>query len=56
VFGTERPGSGTTRNPRTGYDYDDIKQTIDGFGWLGDYERAAIYEGNARALFPRLSL
>lgn len=56
VFGTERPGSGTTRNPRTGYDYDDIKQTIDGFGWLGDDERAAIYEGNARALFPRLSL
>jgi predicted TIM-barrel fold metal-dependent hydrolase len=51
VFGTEKPGSASVRDPATGRDLDDLKPVIDGFDWLGDAERAMVYEGNARSLF-----
>ena len=56
LFGTERPGSGTSPNPRTGRDYDDLKPVIDGFDFLTDAERTAVFAGNARTVYPRLSL
>jgi predicted TIM-barrel fold metal-dependent hydrolase len=54
LFGTERPGSGSTTNPVTNAPYDDLKPVIEGFGFLADGDRAAIFEGNARKVFPRL--
>jgi len=50
------PGSGTSPNPRTGRDYDDLKPVIDGFDFLTDAERTAVFAGNARTVYPRLSL
>ena len=56
LFGTERPGSGSTTDPRTGRELDDLKTVIDELGALTEHDRAAIYEGNARAVFPRLKV
>lgn len=54
LFGTERPGSGSAFSPELGYEYDDIKRTIDNIAFLTDEDRAAIYEKNARRVFPRI--
>jgi predicted TIM-barrel fold metal-dependent hydrolase len=54
VFGTENPGSGTALNPETGRSFDDIKALIDTIDFLTEADRANIYEGNAKRLFPRL--
>jgi len=54
LFGTERPGSGGGIDLETGRTLDDFKYTIDRIDFLTDQDRAAIYEGNARAMFPRL--
>ena len=56
LFGTERPGSGSSINPATGAPYDDLKPVIEGIDFLSDAERAAIFEGNARTVFPRLEV
>jgi 4-oxalmesaconate hydratase len=55
VFGTEKPGSGSATDPVTGRVFDDLKSVIDGMDCLTPEDREAIYEGNARALFPRLA-
>lgn len=54
LFGTERPGSGSAKNPETGLQFDDFKAVIDGFDFLADAEKSAIYEGNAMSIYPRL--
>ncbi|HWN35489.1 MAG TPA: amidohydrolase family protein [Pseudonocardia sp.] len=54
LFGTEKPGSGSAPNPDTGRDFDDLKPVIEGFGILSAGERAAIFEDNARTVFPAL--
>jgi len=54
LFGTERPGSGSTINPATGAPYADLKPVIEGIGFLTPDDRTAIFEGNARTVFPRL--
>ena len=51
MFGTERPGTGTVRDPATGHMMDDVKYTIDGIASLTDDDRSAIYSGNALSLF-----
>jgi predicted TIM-barrel fold metal-dependent hydrolase len=56
LFGTERPGSGSAMNPATGHHFDDIKPVIDKIEFLSDADRRAIYEDNARTVFPRLVL
>lgn len=55
LFGTERPGSGSALNPETGRDFDVLQPVIDGFAFLSDADRAAIYELNALEVFPRLA-
>lgn len=56
LFGTEKPGSGSAVDPKTGRDYDDIRPTIEGLACLDDRAKHAIFEGNARTLFSRLAL
>jgi predicted TIM-barrel fold metal-dependent hydrolase len=56
VFGTENPGSGSSRDPRTGAWMDDLKPVIEGIAWLGDQDRARIFEDNPRAVFPRFQV
>ncbi|MER7797187.1 amidohydrolase family protein [Microbacterium sp. NPDC096154] len=51
LFGSEKPGTGSAKNPETGRWYDDIKLLIDDIEWLQDDQRTALFEGNARALF-----
>ncbi|MGW4830290.1 amidohydrolase family protein [Amycolatopsis japonica] len=54
VFGTEKPGSGSAKNPDTGRDFDDIKPVIEGFDFLSDTDKKAVLSDNARLVFPRL--
>ncbi|ODU04520.1 MAG: hypothetical protein ABS81_09620 [Pseudonocardia sp. SCN 72-86] len=54
LFGTEKPGSGSAPNPDTGRDFDDLKPVIEGFGFLDAAARDAVFEGNARTVFPGL--
>lgn len=51
VFGTEKPGTGSQKNPDTGQWFDDIHLLVNNIGWLTSGDREALYEGNARKLF-----
>lgn len=51
VFGTEKPGTGSQKNPETGGWFDDIHLLVNNIEWLTDADREALYEGNARELF-----
>lgn len=51
LFGSEKPGTGSVRDPKTGRWFDDIKVLIDDIDWLGEADRQALYEDNAQALF-----
>lgn len=54
LFGTERPGSGSTFDPDLGRQLDDLKQTIESIESLTAADRQAIFEDNARRVFPRI--
>lgn len=56
LFGTERPGSGSATNPETGKAYDDLKPVIEAMDFLSSSDRDAVFEHNARKVFPRLKL
>lgn len=56
LFGTERPGSGSAIDPASGRPYDDLKPTIEGLPLLDEHGRRAIFEDNARRVFPRLGV
>jgi OH-DDVA meta-cleavage compound hydrolase len=51
LFGTERPGVGTVKDPRTGRWLDETRHLIEGFHWLSTEEKQMIFEDNARKLF-----
>ena len=51
MFGSEKPGVGSTRNPETGRWIDDIHLLIEDIEWLSDDERHQLFESNARKLF-----
>jgi predicted TIM-barrel fold metal-dependent hydrolase len=51
LFGSEKPGVGSTRTPETGRWIDDIHLLIDDIEWLTDDERDQLFESNARQLF-----
>jgi 4-oxalmesaconate hydratase len=54
MFGTEKPGSGSAVNPDTGRSFDDLRPVIEDMQFLSDDDRLAIFESNARTVFPRL--
>jgi 4-oxalmesaconate hydratase len=54
LFGTEKPGSGSAKNPATGRDWDELKSTIEEIDFLTEADRKLIFEDNAKKLYPRL--
>ncbi|MDE1150884.1 MAG: amidohydrolase family protein [Azospirillaceae bacterium] len=53
LFGSEMIGAVRGKDPDTGQYFDDTKRYVDALG-LSDADRAAIFEGNARRVYPRL--
>lgn len=52
LFGTERPGTGDPVDPATGRRLDDLRPIIESLELSAD-DQHKIFEGNARALYPR---
>jgi 4-oxalmesaconate hydratase len=53
LFASEMVGAVRGIDPETGHYFDDTKRYIDGNAKLSAADRAAIFEGNARRVFPR---
>ena len=53
LFGSEMVGAVRGIDPTTGFYFDDTKRYVDALD-ISDAERAAIFSGNARKVFPRL--
>jgi 4-oxalmesaconate hydratase len=53
LFGTEKPGIGSSTDPKTGEDYDDVKPKIERLGWLTEEQKHDVFEGNFRRVFTR---
>ncbi|MGH7834186.1 MAG: amidohydrolase family protein, partial [Candidatus Binatia bacterium] len=53
LFGTERPGAGSKKDPRTGQWYDDIRPKIESISWLTTEDKEKIFHKNAGKVFPR---
>jgi 4-oxalmesaconate hydratase len=51
LFGTERPGVGTVKDPKTGKWLDETSHYIQGFDWLSAAEKKMIFEDNAKKVF-----
>jgi 4-oxalmesaconate hydratase len=51
MFGTERPGAGTAKDPKTGTWMDDTAPMINGIASLSDEDKKKIFEDNARDVF-----
>ena len=51
LFGTERPGVGTVKDPLTGKWLDETRYLIEAFDWLSDADKKLIFEDNAKKLF-----
>jgi 4-oxalmesaconate hydratase len=51
LFGAECPGVGSTIDPQTGRTRDDVAPMIQGFDWLSEADKKAIFEDNARRVF-----
>jgi len=51
MFGTERPGVGTVKDPKTGKWLDETRHIIEGFDWLSAAEKKMIFEDNAKKVF-----
>jgi 4-oxalmesaconate hydratase len=55
LFGTQRPGAASVIHPGTGRAVDDLKPVVESVSTLMPEQRLAIFEGNARVVFPRLA-
>lgn len=55
LFGSDKPANGSVIDPDTGRALNDIKPMIDSIPWLSEADRLAVYEGNARQIYPALS-
>jgi 4-oxalmesaconate hydratase len=53
LFGSEMVGAVRGIDPQTGQYFDDTKRYVDALN-LSDEDRHAIFEGNARRVYPRL--
>jgi 4-oxalmesaconate hydratase len=53
LFGSEMVGAVRGIDPETGYYFDDTKRYVDALS-LTEADRAKVYSGNARRVYPRL--
>lgn len=53
LFATEKPGTGSAKDPQTGRDLDDLKPVIENISFLSDKDRANIFECNCTRLYSR---
>ena len=53
LFATEKPGTGSARDPETGRDYDDLKPVIESIDFLSEQDRRNIFECNCTRLYSR---
>ena len=53
LFASEMIGAVRGKDPETGFDFDDTKRYVEAAG-LGDVDRAKVFDGNARRVYPRL--
>jgi len=51
MFGTERPGVGTVKDPRTGKWLDETRHIIEGFDFLSAADKKMIFEDTAKKVF-----
>ena len=51
LFGTERPGVGTVKDPEAGRWLDETRPIIEGFDFLSAAEKKMIFEDNAKKVF-----
>ena len=51
MFGSEKPGIGTAKDPKTGEWIDDVKSKIDAIDWLSESDRQRIFEGTATEVY-----
>jgi len=51
LFGAENPGMGSSLDPATGQQMDDLAPGVESIEWLIETDRKLIFEGNARHLF-----
>ena len=54
LFGSEMVGADRGIDPETGHYFDDTKRYVDAAAGLTDADRAKVYSGNARRVYPRL--
>ena len=54
LFGSEMIGAVRGKDPFTNHYFDDTRRYVDGIAALSAEDRHAIYEGNARRVYPRL--
>jgi 4-oxalmesaconate hydratase len=54
LFGSEMIGAVRGKDPDTGHYFDDTKRYLDDCPALSNADRQAIFEGNARRVYPRL--
>lgn len=53
LFATEKPGTGSARDPLTGRDLDDLKPVIENISFLSAEDRHNIFECNCTRLYSR---
>lgn len=55
LFASEIVGAVRGIDPETGHYYDDTKRYIDQVGWLSAADKAKIFSGNVRKVYPRFA-
>jgi 4-oxalmesaconate hydratase len=53
LFATEKPGTGSGRDPKTGLDYDDLKPVIESIDFLSEEDKRNVFECNCTRLYTR---
>lgn len=53
LFATEKPGTGSARDPVTGLDLDDLKPVIESIDFLTEEDRRNVFECNCTRLYSR---
>jgi len=53
LFGTEKPGTGSARDPVSGLDYDDLKPVIESIEFLSEADRRNVFECNCARVYRR---